>query len=441
MKTRKSISAALAAAMIFTSSAAMADSTLGGFIAGAAVGALLNQNAKKQKQQRSQSSGVSNYQRQQNREVQSALNGFGFPVGTVDGSLGPRSRAAISNYQSYMGYQPTGRLNDFERQQLVGAHQRLQAGGGAAYPEVVANEGTKGLLKAFNDPNYANRYQNNANNGVQQAGLQNNGFGNNGFGGSGQVAGAGAAAAVAPQPPTSFAPLDLSLGQAPTSMASHCELVSGMTQANQGVVLASNVTDPEQALGEQFCEARSFAITQSQAVLANARQTEDQVSTACSQIADALAPAISQIGTQDVKPVATSAQQIANGLFNNDMATAAGYGQICLGLGYRQDDAKMALGGATVLLATGQMPYAEVMGHHLRWGFGTSRAPAASNTWYETAITSMEQGAQPVFVPSKTQERNAIIKASISNAPLGGVAPVQAAGGGLALPALNLGGN
>jgi len=53
-------------------------------------------------------------------------------------------------------------------------------------------------------------------------------------------------------------------------------------------------------------------------------------------------------------------------------------------------------------------------------------------------VTSMEQGgAQPVFLPSKTAERNAVIKASIAN----GAAPVQAAGGGLALPALNLGNN
>jgi hypothetical protein len=54
----------------------------------------------------------------------------------------------------------------------------------------------------------------------------------------------------------------------------------------------------------------------------------------------------------------------------------------------------------------------------------------------------MEQGAQPAFVPSKTAERNAIIKASISAAPGNAIAPLAASGGGgLALPALNLGGN
>lgn len=435
MKKRNGIAAIVAASLAITTPAAWADSNIGAFAVGAAVGALINNQVNKNKQQQQQqrattqrSSSANSFQRQQNRQVQSALNEFGFPAGAVDGQLGQRSRAAISNYQSYMGYQPTGYLDDFQRQNLLSAHQKLQAGGGAAYPQVVANEGVQGLLKAFNDPTYANRYRNN---GVQNAALQNNdGVINRGLDQN--------AAAPVATGSGSFAPLNLSRTQTPSSMASHCELVSGMTQANQGVVLASNVTDPEQALGEQFCEARAFAITQSQSVLSQAGQNEGQMAQACGQIADLMQPATSQIGTGDVKLVATQAQQLANGAFNNDMATAQAYGEICLGLGYRQDNATMALGAATVLLAAGQMPYAEIMGHHLRWGFGAAVAPAASNAWYNTAVTSMEQGgAQPVFLPSKTAERNAIIKASIAS----GAAPVQAAGGGLNLPALNLGNN
>ncbi len=434
MKKRHGIAAVIAATMAITTTTASADSNLGAFAVGAAVGALINNQVGKKKRQTTQQSSANSYQRQQNREVQAALNGFGFPVGSVDGALGKRSRAAISNYQAYMGYQPTGYLDDYQRGQLVGAHQKLQAGAGAAYPEVVANEGTKGLLKAFNDPTYADRYRGTG--GAQQAGVYNN---------DGVVDRGGYNTAAAPvstgqqQPaPLAFAPL-APIGQAPAaSMASHCELVVGTTQLNQGVILASNVTDPEQALGEQFCEARSFAMTASQGLATQSGQSEDQLAAACTQIADAMQPASTQIGTGDVKLVATQAQQIANTVFQNNMQVAGGYGQLCLGLGYRQDDAKMALGGATVMLATGQMPYAEIMGHHLRWGFGTAASPATSNSWYQTALSSMEQGAQPVFVPSKTAERNAIIKASISS----GAVPIpqaNAASGGLVLPAL--GGN
>lgn len=439
MKKRNGIAAVLAATLMITSTSVKADSTIGGFVAGAALGALLNnQIGKNQRaQQQRQRSSVSSYQRQQNRDVQASLNGFGFNVGTVDGSLGPRSRAGISEYQNYMGWQPTGRLDDWQRSQLVGAHQRLQAGGGSAYPEVVANEGTRGLLKAFADPSYANKYRNNNgqidgvqnNNGTMDRNANNAGFNNN-------------AGTQQAQAPLSIAPITFGAQQTVSSMASHCELVSGMTQANQGVILASNINDPEQALGEQFCEARAFSITQSQGLISQTGQGDDAFAGQCSQIAQAMAPAVAQIGTGDVKLVATQAQQVAASVYQGNMQTAAAYGQICLGLGYRQDDAQMALGGATSMLAAGQMPYSEVIGHHLRWGFGTAKSPAASTGWYETAIASMEQGAQPVFVPSKTAERNAIIKASISSAPVGGVAPLQTSGqGGLALPALNLGGN
>ncbi|MEM1350903.1 MAG: peptidoglycan-binding domain-containing protein [Pseudomonadota bacterium] len=441
MNTRKTVMSAAAAALMMTTTAATADSNLGAFAVGAAIGAIVNNEVVKNRQRKeaeqqravqqqratTQRSQANSFQRQQNREVQSALNAFNFPVGAVDGALGPKSRAAISNYQSFMGYQPTGYLEDYQRRGLVDAHQRLQAGGGAAYPEVVANEGTQGLLRAFADPSYADRYRNNA---VQQAALQNdNGVVDRGLNQN-------AAAPVATGGAPVFAPLNLSGGQNANSMASHCELITGMTQANQGVVLSANVTDPEQALGEQFCEARAYSITQSQGVLAQAGGNVAEIEQACEQLASLMQPATSQIGTGDVKLVATQAQQLANTAFNGDMETAGAYGEICLGVGYRQDDANIALGAATALLATGQVPYSEVMGHHLRWGFGAPKSPAASNAWYETALSSMRDGgAQPVFVPSKSAERNAIIEASIATAPQ---QAASGTGGALSLPPLNL---
>ena len=96
MKKRHGIAAAVAATLVITSTTANADSNLGAFAVGAAVGALINnQVGKNQRQKQSQQrrSSVNSYQRQQNRDVQSALNGFGFPVGAVDGALGQRSRA------------------------------------------------------------------------------------------------------------------------------------------------------------------------------------------------------------------------------------------------------------------------------------------------------------------------------------------------------------
>jgi len=427
MALRKTIAAAICASVALTTGPASAGDggkILGGIALGIIAGQAI-QNGQKRKKQRS--GGMSSAQRQQNRDVQTALNQFGFPVGAADGSLGPKSRAAIGNYQSYMGYPVTGHLTDYERSVLVGGLQRYNAGGGAAYPEVIANEGTRGLLKAFNDPNYVNRYRqdNNQNNNNNQNNYATN---------EPVVENAGLGTGVLPE-------LDLGFGSAPSSMATHCEVVTGLTQVNGGAMLAGNVTDPEQALGEQFCEARSYAITESQSLVAKARATEDQIKKLCTQIKDNMEPAVGDLGTKDLKAVATQAQDVAKRIYGNDMNAAAGYGRICLGTGYRQDDAGMALGGALSMVAAGHMPYAEVMGHHLRWGFGTARSAGASEAWHNAALSALlNDGAQPAFLPSKTAERTAIIQASLA-ASSGGQAYGSNSGdsGVLSLPALNLG--
>lgn len=410
------------------------------------IGIITQQNKKKNnsgsgsRSSSSSNSGAYNAQRQQNREVQSSLNAFNFQVGTVDGDLGPRSRAAIGDYQAYMGYPRTGYLDDYQRQTLVGGAQRMNAGGGNAYPQVVANEGTRGLLKAFADPTYADRTYGNQN--------QNQNTGTNGYqGNDGQYNGTNnqPQELVQKTPDTSgtIAPLDLTLGQTSNSMATHCELVSGLTQANQGVQLAGNISDPEQALDEQFCEARSYSMTESQSMEAKARVTKEQIVGNCTAIADKMAPAISALGSQDLKLVAAKAQEISTQVFQGDTETSIAYGKICLGVGYRQDDANIALGGAMTLLAAGEMPFAEVMGHHLRQGFGVNRATVASTDWYNAALVSMDQGAEPAFLPGKTVQRNDIIRNAISGksvAANNGTAPIQASSdAGLALPKLNLG--
>jgi hypothetical protein len=375
-----------------------------------------------------------NPQRQCNREVQTALNAFGFPVGAVDGALGPNSRAAISNYQSYMGYPSTGRLTDYERATLVEGYNRYNAGGGQAYPEVIANEGTKGLLKAFSDPNSVNKYRQQASLGgnTQQG---NAGTGNVGGGNQGGVNGTLATSGALPA-------LDLTRGSAPVSMATHCEVVAGMSQVNGGMILANDIADPDQALGEQFCEARSYAMTQSKALMTNARATEQQMNDLCGQISEKMRPAVAGLAKENLKVVATRAKDISQTIYSGDMDVAAGYGKICLGIGYRQDDAAVALGGAMSLLAAGRMPYAEIMGHHARWGFGTPRSAEASDIWYGAALESMEDGAEPAFLPSKMIERNAIIRGALALENKIPMVPVEAVAdgndGGLALPALTI---
>lgn len=120
-----------------------------GAIVGGIIGSALSQ------QQRSSSSrststrsaSAPNPQRVANREMQTALNYFGFPVGVVDGSVGPKTRAAVSAYQTFMGFPPTGQLTSFERDILVGAMTFGQSGSPDAM-QLVANDpnGSRALL-------------------------------------------------------------------------------------------------------------------------------------------------------------------------------------------------------------------------------------------------------------------------------------------------------
>ena len=119
------------------------------------------------------------------------------------------------------------------------------------------------------------------------------------------------------------------------------------------------------------------------------------------------------VGSTQPDQVLASAQTTAQGLGLSDPATATAYGQICLGIGYRLDNVDMAMAGALTLLAAGERPYGEIVGHHLREGFGVAANNDLASAWYMDAINALEQGATPVFVPSMTQERIQAIRTAL----------------------------
>lgn len=409
-----------------------AKADLHGIIGGLAIGCVSGVlNCGNKRRSSGKSSGISSAQRQQNRDVQSSLNAFNFPVGTVDGSLGPKSRAAISNYQAYMGWNPTGRLDDFQRSTLVDSWRKLESGGGYAYPNMMQREGPRGLLRTALNPNYPTQFGDNVqtpqygNTQPNYANAQPN-YGNtqpNYGGNNGNLQQAGVQPQVpgqarqelsnpAPQAGGGALPTLAPIGAVPVSMASRCELVELTTQA-QGVIMSGNMTDPNQALSEKFCDSRSFAITQSQFKLSQLAVSETEMTGSCTQIGQAMAPVVAGLAGGNAQSMVTQASAVNGQLGLADPANASTYGEICLGMGYRQDNADMALAGALVLTAAGRAPYGETVGHHLREGFGVSAAPAAASDWYTSAITALEQGMPPAFEPSSTRERVAVIRAAI----------------------------
>lgn len=90
--------------------------------------------------------------REQNRQVQTSLNYFGFPAGTPDGVLGQRSRNAVAQYQAHLGYPATGQLTAYERDFLLTSYSRAQIGGPQVIREMNTNPmGVKGLLVVWRD--------------------------------------------------------------------------------------------------------------------------------------------------------------------------------------------------------------------------------------------------------------------------------------------------
>lgn len=79
------------------------------------------------------------YQREQNRQVQTALNYFGFPAGVADGVIGAGTRSAMADYQAYMGTPPNGYLSDYDRSFLLTSYQRAIAGGPQTAQLIASN--------------------------------------------------------------------------------------------------------------------------------------------------------------------------------------------------------------------------------------------------------------------------------------------------------------
>jgi len=132
---------------------------VGGIIGGVIGGVIVNEATRNRQQTtrttrstRSTVPSATSAQREANREVQTALNYFGYQVGTPDGSIGPRSRAAISQYQATLGYPATGQLTDYERTVLVSSYQRALMGGPQVAQTISTHPmGLRGLLLTQRD--------------------------------------------------------------------------------------------------------------------------------------------------------------------------------------------------------------------------------------------------------------------------------------------------
>ncbi len=234
----------------------------------------------------------------------------------------------------------------------------------------------------------------------------------------------------------------IQLFQAPApqaaSLTSHCSKVSLLTSSNGGYMTVANITDPELALGEQFCLARSYAINRGETLVAGLQGvTSAQVDAQCDQFGPALQPFVSQLGAGDSTAVVAAVQKF---ILQSNMSVAQlqNTAEICLFSGYRRDNMDVALGAGLLLVGLGQHPYAELIGHHMALGFGASVDQPRAQGWYNAAVSALENGAEPVFAPGQP-ERVALVKAASQGLTQPGLPqPVQASGGAAALPTFGI---
>jgi hypothetical protein len=213
------------------------------------------------------------------------------------------------------------------------------------------------------------------------------------------------------------------LGTVPlqASLASHCNRVSLVTNSNGGFTTLAAMSDPEFVLEEQFCLARTYAIADGEEMAARVPgATPAQIAQQCAGLGAAMRPQLT--GLAGAAP-ADVLREVSGFAASSGMAPVqlAATGRICLSSGYRTDDMEVALGAALLLVAVGERAYAELIGHHLGQGFGTSRRPDLARAWYEMGLAAVAAGAPAPFLPGQP-ERAELIRA----AAIGGGVPAPA---------------
>lgn len=429
------VSCVVVSMAIVPASRATADA--GDFVAGAIIGGIVGHAATKQNQRKKATQRTYTKKAykprlpstQEGREIQASLNYFGFNAGSVDGQLGQRSRNAISAYQAYLGYPATGQLTPFEQNLLITSYNRAQAGGYAVNQQIAATpDGPRGLLKTYRAEMAG---QPTAPVFPQQPGTTivvapQPVAPSVGTTTTTTVVAATPEAAASAEPASPGLPNFLG-GGATASLASHCNTVSLLTNTNGGFTTAAAMTDPNVALNEQFCLARTYAIAKSEDMIAKVQGfTPDQIAGQCEQFGPAMQPYVAALALKSQPEVV---QDVAGFILTTGMSPAQlkGTAQICMGVGYRTDNMDVALGSALMLFAMGDHVYGEMMGHHLAQGFGTAQRVDSARVWYAEGLKAVDAGAPAVFAPGQPERvellRQASLRLGSSNSGL--VSPAQ----------------
>jgi len=210
------------------------------------------------------------------------------------------------------------------------------------------------------------------------------------------------------------------------SLASHCNNVSLVTSTNGGFTTADFIQDSGQALNEQFCLARTYAIAEGEQLLTKITGfSKEQIEAQCGQLSGAMQNEIAAVSLKSTDDVMSD---VSNFVLKNNISPAQmmGTAKVCLSVGYRTDDMEVAVGSTLLLVALGSQPYSELLGHHLNNGFGTTQRPDLAVSWYGQAIEALEGGAPAVFAPGQPERVGLLRKAAMISTDGSGAAALPA---------------
>lgn len=410
-----------------------AEAFVGGLLGSAIGTAITNQATKprvvqervyvRERAPRKVTPGINAYQRQENREVQTALNYFGYSAGYADGVMGANSRSAVAQYQSSVGFAPTGVLMENEKAFLLSSYQRALVGGPAA-GQIVAASGVRGLLLSYRQ---------------EQLGYP-----------APAVAAAPMVVPVVVPPAPVPAPTVVAVQPAPAAapepasvpafaagstaavpsfmpepavaetLSARCDGVADSVRAAKGPIgtmdLAFGDVDPLEILDEQFCLARARSIDQARSMIADIKQfTAAEMRSQCEAFAPALAPYTAALPGQDIADARASVKGFVDGTGTaaDQMKFSA---QVCLGIAYSTDNPELALGSALVLDALGEAQYGELVGFQLVNGYGVPASCDCGLTWIDSALAAVRAGAAPL-VPDSGDERLDVMAFAVKSLP------------------------
>ena len=330
---------------------------------------------------------------------------FRLPGRDADGVLGANSRAAIGQYQAFLGYPPTGVLTEYEKVFLTSSYQRAIVGGtagGADHGRERAGEPRPAArLPPGADGRPRPRRRRRCRSWRPRRRPRR-------LPRRSSSAGAPAPAPAEPAPPPRRGPRGGCRGRRRRRPTAAAELPARRRLRRRSTATATASASRQAATAASSpprrCATRCRRSASSSAWRAPMPSSRATASRARSGLLDGRdGGAVRRLRAEHGRlpgPARVAGPgrgpRRAPGLRRLHRRGAGAderQRRICLGIGYHTDNAEVALAAALVLVGLGEEAYGELLGHHLMNGFATPKRPDRGVEWLGRCGSGARGGA------------------------------------------------